>query len=57
MQRVSFIAVESDVTITSITMGSDAAPPSAPPIAYPVPMPGPIHPYPPSKVAIVSNDQ
>jgi len=44
MQRVSFISVESDVTISSITMGSDA--PSAPPIAQPLPMP--IHPYNPS---------
>jgi len=44
MQRVSFISVESDITVTSITMSTDA--PSAPPI--PPPMPVPIQPYPPS---------
>lgn len=59
MQRVSFVAVEGDVSASSITMGSDVAPPSAPPIAHPLPIhPVPIHPYPPSKVAkIVFNDK
>jgi len=43
MYKVTFIAVESDITVTSITMGTDI--PSAPPA--PPPMPVPIQPYPP----------
>lgn len=56
MQRVLYIAVDGDVTLSSITMGSET---SAPPIAHPLPMPAPIHhPYPPSKVTkIVSIDK
>ncbi|KAJ6633919.1 Galectin-7, partial [Pseudolycoriella hygida] len=47
MQRVLFVAVEGDATISSITTtGSDL--PSAPPVIHPIPMPAPINPYPPS---------
>lgn len=44
MQRVTFICADGDVTITSITTGSDV--PSAP--SYPYPLPGPVHPVHPA---------
>lgn len=54
MHRATFICVDGDIALTSITTGSDV--PTAPP--FPQPLPGPvhpihpiqpIHPYPPSK--------
>lgn len=58
MERVCFIAVDGDVTITSIT-SSDATSASAPPLPGPYPLPGPTHPihrpitpYPPSKIEV-----
>ncbi|KAG4070144.1 hypothetical protein HA402_013387 [Bradysia odoriphaga] len=52
MHRVTFICVDGDITLTSITTGSDI--PSAPPLPHPLPGPvhpihpiQPIHPYPP----------
>lgn len=56
MHRVSFISVESDVSVSAITVQSDGpsvhpiAPHIAPPIAPPMPPPVQVHLYTPSKV-------